>query len=64
MNELITRSLSRRSKRWCVPRHRCAINLIPNWAFWLLDSASIQRIAGDKQAAAARLQIIGQGGTF
>jgi hypothetical protein len=53
MNELIKRAVSFRAKRQCVPLHRREIILIPNWPFWSLDSASIQRIAGDKQAANA-----------
>jgi hypothetical protein len=48
MNELIKHAVAVRSKRQCVPLHRAGIILIPNQPFWLLDSASIQRITGDK----------------
>jgi hypothetical protein len=44
MNEMSKRGV-------CVPLDRPGIILIPNYPFWLLDSASIKRIAGDKQAA-------------
>jgi hypothetical protein len=53
-----------RSKRHCIPLHRPEVILIPNRPFWLLDSASIQRIVGDKQAVDAHALISGPDGTF
>jgi hypothetical protein len=46
------------------PLHRPGMILIPNLPFWLLDSASIQRSAGDKRAADAHALISGLDGTF
>jgi hypothetical protein len=64
MNELIKRGVCIRPKRLCIPLHRRGIILIPNWPFWLLDSASIQPSAGDNWAAGAHALIFGQDGTF
>jgi hypothetical protein len=59
-----SRAVSLRCKRQCDPRHRREQILILNQPFWLLDSASIQRIAGEKQATAAHALISDPDGTF
>jgi hypothetical protein len=60
MNELIARAVAFRSKRLGVRE----IILIPKLAFWLLDSASIQRPAVDKRAVAAYALVSCPDGTF
>jgi hypothetical protein len=60
MNELIAHAVAFRSNRLGVRE----IILIPKLAFWLLDSASIQRPAMDKQAADAHALVSCLDGTF
>jgi hypothetical protein len=64
MNEIDRARGLRRSRRQSFSLHRPGMILIPNLPFRLLDSASIQRIAGHKQAADAHTLVSGSDGAF
>jgi hypothetical protein len=64
MNELITRAVSHPPKRLRSAASSQGNFDSKNQSFWLLDSVSIQRPAGDNRAGDAHALIVGQDGTF